>query len=376
MCAMRRAILHIGSEKTGSTSIQAGLSANRKKLLEAGILFPKSAGPMNHTRLVVACLDDDVVDNIKAHYLARTGLDSLKFRAQFEAKFDEELSRCPDWKTLVVSSELVQSRLCSETEVARLIKLLRRYVDRIDVVIYLRRQDRLAVSRFSSAIRAGYPSFDGVFGDLSPYAFLELPEGGGRDDMNEFFDYDRVISRFEGLGPDVVVRPIVFDPPGERPDPVAAFSDCLDEVAGSRLPKQASAHLNAAMSVKAQWVIAALNAERAPRLKDGRRDKRRIALLRRVERELVGPARQVSRASAESFLERFSESNEAIRRRYFPNQAVLFESSFEMYPDSIDYSEIAEECAAVLEGYRSEGAMRPGWKRAMKQLWTGLNRRV
>ena len=50
---MKRAILHIGTEKTGTTSIQKFLFQNRRKLLSSGTLFPESAGYISNQRLVV-----------------------------------------------------------------------------------------------------------------------------------------------------------------------------------------------------------------------------------------------------------------------------------------------------------------------------------
>jgi hypothetical protein len=42
--ALRRCFIHIGTPKTGSTSLQAFLAANRAQLLDAGIFIPQSAG--------------------------------------------------------------------------------------------------------------------------------------------------------------------------------------------------------------------------------------------------------------------------------------------------------------------------------------------
>jgi hypothetical protein len=50
---MKRAILHIGTEKTGTTSIQKFLYENRIKLGASGMLFPASAGFISNQNLVV-----------------------------------------------------------------------------------------------------------------------------------------------------------------------------------------------------------------------------------------------------------------------------------------------------------------------------------
>ena len=50
---MKRAILHIGTEKTGTTSIQNFLYSNRIKLGAQGILFSETAGYLSNQNLVV-----------------------------------------------------------------------------------------------------------------------------------------------------------------------------------------------------------------------------------------------------------------------------------------------------------------------------------
>ena len=42
--AILKAIIHIGAEKTGTTSIQAFCSANRALLAKQGVLFPRVPG--------------------------------------------------------------------------------------------------------------------------------------------------------------------------------------------------------------------------------------------------------------------------------------------------------------------------------------------
>lgn len=51
-------ILHIGAEKTGTTTIQEFLTLNRERLLAQGVHFPMSVGLKNHTRLAVCAAFD------------------------------------------------------------------------------------------------------------------------------------------------------------------------------------------------------------------------------------------------------------------------------------------------------------------------------
>ena len=54
----------------------------RAALRAEGVLVPQSPGVPNHTRLVAACLDDDVVDNVKAHHMAAMARSGPALRAQ------------------------------------------------------------------------------------------------------------------------------------------------------------------------------------------------------------------------------------------------------------------------------------------------------
>ena len=222
----RRAVVHIGHEKTGSTSLQHALAQDAQGLKTAGILLPKSPGALNHTRLVTACMDEDVVDNIKSHQMTQRGLNAKQLRRRFEKRFGQELDQAGNWHTLVITSELITSRLHTEFEVTRLLTLLQSHVDEIEVVLFLRRQDRLAVSRFSSALRAGFDDFNGIFQDHSGYLFRETGIGRSTDDMCEYFDYGRILRRFEGRA-GVSLRVALYDGAGGEREPRDYFYKLL-----------------------------------------------------------------------------------------------------------------------------------------------------
>ncbi|MEL4896014.1 hypothetical protein [Crocosphaera sp. Alani8] len=54
-----RAFLHIGTEKTGTTTIQNFLVKNREKLLSRSYLYPSFSGRSNHSSLVVLATKSD-----------------------------------------------------------------------------------------------------------------------------------------------------------------------------------------------------------------------------------------------------------------------------------------------------------------------------
>ena len=55
--------LHIGTEKTGTTTIQSFLLRNERRLNRIGYSSPKLDQEFNHRSLAVACFDDDHRDD-------------------------------------------------------------------------------------------------------------------------------------------------------------------------------------------------------------------------------------------------------------------------------------------------------------------------
>jgi len=316
----KRAILHIGTEKTGTTSLQECLALSRKSLRSHGVLYPQSAGPKNHTRLVASSLDDGVVDNIKAHFMAARGEDETKLRTSFAEDLAHEMGEGPDWHTLLLSSELIHSRLHTQTEIDRLFSYFSAYVDEIHVVLVLRQQDKLAVSRFSTVIRAGHRGTDDIFDDLHEHAYVSVPVNRYISDFEHYYDYARLIERFAGYVPAEKFHIWLYEDGGIKLDAVARFEAMLDV---KLTPGSKGVVLNNAMSLTAQYIIARLNAEFPTRLASGRRNETFVALKNQIAVEVTGPPRKVNEADAKAFMERFTHSNAAVASRLHRRQ--LFE---------------------------------------------------
>lgn len=328
----RTAIVHIGLEKTGSTAIQRWLAFQQPTLQEAGILMPQSIGFPNHTKLVSACLDDGVVDNIKSHHLFATGLPEARFRSSIFADLAHEVQMAdPFWHTLVISSELISSRLSSKTEINRLVSELGRYVDHIQFVVFLRRQDQLALSRFSSILRSGYGHFNDIYVDYSPFNFLSIDDGRPIGDDLFFYDFEAILSRFDGLANCELG---VFFYGADRP--VDVFAQLLKI---NHRFESGSRH-NSALSAEAQFILSQLNLCYPVQFPSGMRNDAYRQLQRRIEREVSGPPRTISRQSAIDFLSRYSEANRRVCGRFGRSSEEVFPDDFSTYPLDVDYSQL------------------------------------
>jgi hypothetical protein len=149
-------IIHIGTEKTASTSLQYFFDANRQVLTKHGVYFCSSLGRRNHRKLVAACMDHSKTDM----WINERDLGSSKKRTKFANRvkmdFAEEMSQLPDGvETVLISSEQFHSRLTMESEIVFLREFLEGYFDSIDIVVFLRRQSSVLQSKYTTYLQAG-----------------------------------------------------------------------------------------------------------------------------------------------------------------------------------------------------------------------------
>lgn len=341
----RSAVIHIGLEKTGSTAIQKWLADQQQLMTSRGVLIPRTVGYPNHTKLVTACLDDGVLDNLKHFHLYETGLSESSFRARvFSDLRWEILAARPAWQTLLITSELISSRLSSPTEIRRLLAQIQPHVDHITFILFLRRQDQLALSRFSSLLRSGYPEFDNLYADHSPFHFLHLPDQRKISDNRFFYDFEEITSRFHDL-PASSLNVYFYD----TCNPIEVIARQLGvETPPEHLQRR---RLNPAMSVNAQYILSRLNKSKPVQFASGMRNEAYRRLQRRVEAEVPGSPRTVSRQSAIDFLSQYAAINQRIMDQY-GTIGRGFSSDFSLYPDVADYSWLPEHVSPQLKYYQ------------------------
>lgn len=144
---MTRILLHIGGEKTGSTYLQHWLHGNARQLLRRhGVLYP-TARPLCVRRAHFP---------LAASLLPPQARDFLPWRQQDSAEplfaeLHRQLRRSGA-HTLLLSAEHFASRL-DLAAIRRLRHLLD--ADDVQVLLYARRQDEVALSRFGTDLRNG-----------------------------------------------------------------------------------------------------------------------------------------------------------------------------------------------------------------------------
>ena len=332
----RNVVLHIGTGKTGTTSIQAYLQAARKELVRRGLYYPKTWGAKHHGHLVGVM---DPTAKRFSHGKDASGAPAGD-GAVIAAAFAEEIAALPpEVHTIVISSEMLYGHSLTPGGPERLRAFLEPHAASWRVIVYLRRQDERAVSGFSTWVKAGRT--------------VEDPFSPGQKKLRGL-DYEaclapwaaafgqaamvvRIFDRAELLGGDVVRD--FLEAAG-----IGALETPLPETPQNR-------SLSAPALEFMRRMNAAIEAERAK--DEPKEGKERIVLrtgkptvLRRIlASRFTGRSLLPARARAEAFYAGFRESNARVAARYLSGRAQLFREDFSRYPES----EAGPSAEAVLE---------------------------
>ncbi|NQY17007.1 hypothetical protein [Alteromonas sp.] len=190
----RKLYLHIGMEKTGSTSIQESLFINRENLLRQGIATLDCCGLKNSRKFSLYALEQGTFDDFFIENSILTEAQRRTFDRTIEDDLQLEISCLPEnIHTVIISSEHLHSRLKKITEISRLYTFLTKYFENIEVLCYVREQSLVAVSWYSTIIKSGnirhknrVPNF---------YEYLEI----WCKKENHYFNYIRILEKWSSV---------------------------------------------------------------------------------------------------------------------------------------------------------------------------------
>jgi hypothetical protein len=147
--------LHIGAEKTGTTSIQVSLRLNRQRLADQGVLFAASPGDQNHIALAAYALaDSHGVEELRILSGVHDPRQIPSFRERLTDALDREITENKP-NIVVFSSEHCSSRLNTVAEIEELRRLLCRYTADVRVILYIRDPVEFLGSWYSTAVASG-----------------------------------------------------------------------------------------------------------------------------------------------------------------------------------------------------------------------------
>ncbi|MEO5834023.1 MAG: hypothetical protein ABIR83_11725 [Nakamurella sp.] len=306
-------VVHIGTEKTGTTTLQAMLHRNRERLMAAGFYFVQSPGTHNNRNLPVYCLRQRRIDDHCRAQLVDNVEDKIAFQHHIRTRFDEEIAQLPGWvHTVLISSEHFHSRLLHDDEVGNLQSLLTPHFERITILAYLREQASTAVSAFSTHLTTGGVGRLPLF--VREYC---TPE-------SSYYNYQEFLGRWSRVfgRADMIVR--LFDPAEfVNGDLVDDFLSVLDPALIGTLDTGVRP-LNESVGQFGQSLLNAVN-RHVPRFIDGvGYDPANVALTELVVRGTTGPGATLDEDTRRAVRDDFRDSNEAVRQEYFPDRDALF----------------------------------------------------
>ena len=281
--------LHIGTPKSGTSSLQKHLLAQREALSQQGVAYLTPLGKSSANDLAVAINKnrDDLTD--------------------MAAQLNSELNDRSESRA-VISSEMFYGMAPQV-----LFDLLPALTQKsLKIAIYLRRQDRYIEAKYLQKAKNG--RFRG-----SVFDFIEHFQGSGSDFAAE-------IAPWEMAGAQVEVIPRVL----ER-DRLVGGDVVADFYAQMGLPApEASAEKDVNVSPGLHRVQLLQAAERAG-LANPRKLQR--ALAQHYPQAPQDRAPVLTQGEKREFLSRYVEGNESLRLRYFPQYDSLFDESDLGAPD-------------------------------------------
>lgn len=304
-------VVHIGTEKTGTTTLQSALNSADSRLRANGIAYLPTPGRADSRALAAACLTKPGYDE----YLRKESIDTAEklsaFRDRVFADVRTRIAELPDnCHSVVISSEHFHSRLRTRESVQYLQTCLAPATERIRIVCYLRRQVDVATSFYSTLLKTGGTET------------LEQAVRRVCRPNNHYYNYQAMLELWADVfGPDALeVRR--FGP--EHLQGGSIVSDFLYHLAlpADAIPLPGSTR-NRSINRAGQALIRALNKqftgiESAPARSAGNATRKAIGRIFTGDGERLPPDAEAEIQS------RFDEINEAIRDRWFLGERMLF----------------------------------------------------
>lgn len=324
-------ILHIGTPKSGTTSLQQIFSVNRQKLLESGVCYPTTFGKANLTNLALAYAAFTPGNHFFTRHKITSDADQKELRNRIHEEWEKESRRLRDTDTVVISNEHLYTRMRSIKRLKEMRDWLNQHFDPIRIFVGLRPQIDLWVSNTSQVARMGLTVDGKTFQDPT----------ARRD--HGFLNYSR------GLGPWEAVFGVesLFPIPLRRhPDIVKYFCDLLGI---GELKNTDAINKNPALGWKAIAVSNLLVRQlRGKPVPDPRRHARSLDLLPSSE------SLQVGIEIAKAVTDIFRPENEKLVKKYEMLDMSDFEPNWQNYraPSNLHLIDAATECFDLMESVR------------------------
>ncbi|MFM0355275.1 FkbM family methyltransferase [Paraburkholderia nemoris] len=233
-------IFHIGTEKTGSSSLQLTLSSQRATLAAQGIWYPSILGEHAHRKLSLYGREYQAAssDHRLATYDVYSEQEFNLFQQQIESdlRTELELARKHECTYFVISCEYLSSLYRKESETKALSGLMTKFFSDITILCFIRPQIDVLISRVSTL------ACDGI--EMTEEAILGLA------DELAYFDFNAMLDRWEVAFGREAMHPVSYL---ENRDTLSYLS----KIIGISIPKNGLESINQSVDVES---ISILNA--------------------------------------------------------------------------------------------------------------------
>lgn len=278
---MSKATIHIGTPKTGTTSIQGVLARNREVLERNGVNYPTFLPTQNHVDLAAYALPVDDPWSTRIRNL-RTPVRQQRFRDGLAT----DVAKAAESGHWVFSSEHLSSRVTTDAAIRRLAELFEPF-DEVQIVVYVRPQDTMAAASHSTWIKDGSTEPFGLDRHLS---FVKR------------YDYRQLVERWDRVFGADAVHVRLYPPRSVVDDFLSVIGvPPTDELA---MPERA----NRSLDSKEAAFVQLMSAELAMDPDRPKGDAMRIA--KAIQGSGRGSGLRLSTEDRRTILERYRESNE------------------------------------------------------------------
>jgi hypothetical protein len=291
--------LHIGTEKTGTSSVQNFFGSNRELLARAGVLYPDTPGNRNHTGLAGAAQEISNRGALRRTMNIKTNQDVEALRARMIEGLAAEFSSRP-FKKVVMSGEHCSSRLLADEEVGWLKNILAPHFENIYIIVYLRRQDDFLLSTYSTGVKSGV------------VRRLDIPP---KDIIQDRYDYWNLVSRWARIFGKEQILCRKFERSSLKSGDIV--DDILDAIGIDANPEfDRPQDANESLDAETLEFLRLFNAH-VPRFVEGSLNPNRANIIGLLSRMPQGPLITLGEAQLREFMGYFDESNRKVATEYF-----------------------------------------------------------
>ncbi|HTT99476.1 MAG TPA: hypothetical protein VMF58_15620 [Rhizomicrobium sp.] len=290
--------LHIGTEKTGTSSVQNFFGNNRELLARSGVLYPESPGHRNHTALAGAAQEISNRGALRKTMNIKTNQDVEDLRARLVEGLASEYASRP-FEKVVMSGEHCSSRLLTDEEVGWLKDVLTPHFEKIYIIVYLRRQDDFLLSTYSTGVKSGSERPL----DIPPPAIIR-----------DRYDYWNLVSRWaRAFGKEQIICR-KFERNALKSGDIV--DDILDVIGIEAKPEFDRQDANESLDADTLEFLRLFNAH-VPRFVEGSVNPARSNIIGLLSKFSQGPLITLGDAELREFMGYFEESNRKVAVEFF-----------------------------------------------------------